>query len=315
MTDGVGDAISSLGGGIASGVGDAAGALGGALSTGVSDIGSLFGLGSAGGPGATSATPAGQSAATLSQGATAIPSTAGGGAGPGTTAASFGSAPSPGGGGPSTDALSGLSGAAGGGVNPQPASLLPTPQLSTPSLPQDLSTALPSVGNLTAGGGGLSSLLTPKNLLAGGALGYALKNALGTLSEEKSEKALAGQDAARAATFGNLASTAINGQLPGPAQSALNQALNSAKAEIRSKYAGLGLSGSTAEGQDLANAEQQAVAQQFQIGQGLASTGLSEVNAATGNESSLYEEILKQESAQGTQLGSALSLFAQAAAR
>jgi hypothetical protein len=113
--------------------------------------------------------------------------------------------------------------------------------------------------------------------------------------------------------FGNLASTAINGQLPGPAQTALNQALQAAQAQIRSKYASLGLSGSTAEAEDLANAKMASVAQQFQIGQSMAQTGLNEVNTSNSQEGQLYEELLKNETAQGTELGSILAKFAGAA--
>ena len=94
---------------------------------------------------------------------------------------------------------------------------------------------------------------------------------------------------------------------------ALNQAKQAAQAQVRAKYAGMGLSGSSAEAQDLANVEQSSVAQQFQIGQQMAQTGLSELNTSQSQEGSLYEALLKEGTAQGTQLGDILAKFAGAA--
>ena len=320
MTDALSDAASGVG----NFVGGAANDIGSGISSAASGIGNWFGGGSGGLPGATSTAgdPLSGAASTVAQGATAVPGMGGGGM----TPATFGGAPSSiadsitNGGLPGTGSTDLGLGTGGGGAAPAGGgagdSGITTPNL-TPAAPPDLSGVTniqPNVGGINPKAtGGLGGLLTPKNALTGGALGYALMQGLSSPPQNKELSRLAGQDAANAQTYGNLASTAINGQLPGPAMAALNQAKQAAQAQVRAKYAGMGLSGSSAEAQDLANVEQSSVAQQFQIGQQMAQTGLSELNTSQSQEGSLYEALLKEGTAQGTQLGDILAKFAGAA--
>lgn len=101
-----------------------------------------------------------------------------------------------------------------------------------------------------------------------------------------------------------------SGSLPPGLQAGINQASESAKATIRSQYASRGMSGSSAEQQDLAAVDQRAQAQGAQMAMQLLNTGISE----TGMASQLYTQLLNQATARDQQLGSAISNFAQAAA-
>jgi hypothetical protein len=91
---------------------------------------------------------------------------------------------------------------------------------------------------------------------------------------------------------------------------AVQQALKSNEAAIRAKYAAMGMSGSSAEQEDLAAAAQSSLASRFAAGQQLAQTGFSEASATSGQASQLLQAILQQETAQGTALGDALAQFA-----
>lgn len=112
------------------------------------------------------------------------------------------------------------------------------------------------------------------------------------------------------------ADAAMQGQLPGPAKTALDQALRSSQTAIKSNYATMGTSGSSMERQDLADAERRAYAMQFQIGQQMANTGLNAaLNAANlaGNFNNqagvFYKNIMDAETQQGTDFGDALAKF------
>jgi len=116
------------------------------------------------------------------------------------------------------------------------------------------------------------------------------------------------------------ANEAMEGRLPGGATLSIDAALRSAQAAIRSRYASLGLSGSTMEGQDLVDAERRALASTFQIGQQMAQTGLNAaaqqgaiVSGALANDRNinlnLYRQIMEAETKQGTEMGDALADF------
>lgn len=112
------------------------------------------------------------------------------------------------------------------------------------------------------------------------------------------------------AAQGNLLSSYIqSGTLPPGAQTAIDQATASAKAAIRSKYASLGQSGSSAEIQDLNNIDMAAKTQGFNIASQLLASGISE----TGLSADIYKQLLTATSAQDKQLGDAISNFAVAA--
>lgn len=100
-----------------------------------------------------------------------------------------------------------------------------------------------------------------------------------------------------------------SGTLPPGLQQGINQASESAKATIRSQYASKGMSGSSAEQQDLAAVDQRAEAQGAQMAMQLLQTGISETGMASG----LYEQLLGNAMKEDSQLGSAISNFASAA--
>lgn len=145
-----------------------------------------------------------------------------------------------------------------------------------------------------------------------GVMGYSIYRGNQPLPHQRELENLAGGNAATAQALQSQALAAMNGQLPGGAEAGIQQGLNAAQAAIRSKYANMGLSGSTMEGQDLANAEQAAVAMRFQIGQEMARTGLAGAGNANALASSLYDMIMQSMLQQGSQMGDALSAFAGA---
>lgn len=99
-----------------------------------------------------------------------------------------------------------------------------------------------------------------------------------------------------------------NGTLPPGAQQGIDQATKAAQAAIRSKYAASGMSGSSAEVQDLNNVTEQAQAQQFQE----ASTLLKEGLDATSISGQLYAEMMNFDAAQSAQTGAAIASLAGA---
>lgn len=107
------------------------------------------------------------------------------------------------------------------------------------------------------------------------------------------------------------------GTLPAGAEANLNQALNSAKASVRSQYASMGLSGSTMEAEALAGLTQNAVAERFNLAQQMAQTGLSEITAAQsglGTAASLYQGLMQKQLQQDTLMGAAIANFSGALA-
>ena len=109
-------------------------------------------------------------------------------------------------------------------------------------------------------------------------------------------------------TGANLASYVQNGTLPPGAQAGLDQAKNAAAAAIRSKYASMGMSGSTAEVQDLNNLTLQTEAQQFQIADSLLKTGLD----ATNISAQTYGQLLSFDQKQSADTGAAIASLAAA---
>lgn len=158
----------------------------------------------------------------------------------------------------------------------------------------------------TFGNAGKVLEANPGAALSGVGLGIdALKNG-STLKGEKQISAEAGQLAGQGQ---QLQQYLNSGTLPPGLQTGIKQATDSAKATIRSQYAAKGMSGSSAEQQDLANADKAAQAQGAQLGLQLMQTGISE----TGMASQLYEQILQSALQKDQNLGSAISSFASAA--
>lgn len=108
-----------------------------------------------------------------------------------------------------------------------------------------------------------------------------------------------------------LQSYLTNGTLPPGVATALTSAGSAAKAAIRSQYASRGMSGSSAEQQDLANVDTTLVSQGAQIATTLLNQGVNEANLAAG----LYGQIMNTALTQDNQLSGALSTLASAAAR
>lgn len=99
-----------------------------------------------------------------------------------------------------------------------------------------------------------------------------------------------------------------SGTLPSGLQAGLNQAKESAKATIRSQYASMGLSGSSAEQQALSQVDMQAQAQSAQMAEQLLTTGINE----TGMASQLYQDLIKNQMTNDSNLSNAVSNFASA---
>lgn len=198
-----------------------------------------------------------------------------------------------------------------------------TDGLTKYATPDILSTIAPNAAKAASGGGfNLSSLLKYA------APAYSVYNAVSQHNAaDKRLDVLRGQAdtmqasaapmRADATILNRGAAEAMQGRLPGQAMSAIQQALESAKATIRSSYADKGLSGSTMEAQDIADAQRRAVASQFQIGNQMAQTGFNaaaNMGSAAGNidanSLNLYRTILDAESKEDTEFGNALAGFA-----
>jgi hypothetical protein len=193
-------------------------------------------------------------------------------------------------------------------------------------------------------GGGLVN--NPGAVLGAGILGFEALNqptipgasaAAGNLSSAADKLAsqgnsLIGPNAATVgSTAGNLttqgttiANDAAAGKLPPGLEQQLTTAAASAKATIRSQYASRGMSGSSAEQQDLANVDNQIAAQRGTLAQSLLAQGINEQSQGaslastllstgiqeTGLSTALYESILKDSLAQDASLSDALAKFA-----
>lgn len=99
-----------------------------------------------------------------------------------------------------------------------------------------------------------------------------------------------------------------SGQLPPGAKAALDQATAGAKAAIRSKYASLNQSGSTAERAELNDVDLRAAAQGFGIASSLLQTGVNQ----SGLASNIYANLLKIDQQQNAATGQAIANFATA---
>lgn len=157
-----------------------------------------------------------------------------------------------------------------------------------------------------AAGGMLGGLGKYLPMLLGLGLPAALQLLGGknTIPEEGNLKKLANQ----AQGVGKLANTLQTGKLPPGAEQMVVNSTNDAKTAIRSKYAAMGMSGSTQETQDLAGADERAAALRFQIADQVTQTGLN----ALGLADSFYTQIAQLQLSQDQELQGALSSFAQA---
>lgn len=142
----------------------------------------------------------------------------------------------------------------------------------------------------------------PAALVGAAGLGYNLLEG----SNVPGQSALTGQAQQLSAQGKQLASYLQSGQLPAGAQAALSQATNAAKAQARSQFASMGLSGSQQESQALQQIELNAASQQFSIADKLLTQGLSDTQLS----SQIYSDLLKVNEQQTKDTGSAIANFA-----
>lgn len=150
---------------------------------------------------------------------------------------------------------------------------------------------LPQLLALGGGGAGLISQLTQ-----GGAANMPNYGQFNALAQE---------------AMGNtgMANALRTGQLPPGAEQMAEAGLADSEAGIRARYAAMGLSGSTMEGQDLARAQMNTEAQKYQMAQSAASYGLQNMQLAD----TIYGQIADYQLQQDKQLQDALAAFASAA--
>lgn len=161
------------------------------------------------------------------------------------------------------------------------------------------------LGTILSGGGLLMNVLGGQKKLPGEA---QINRAAGNL-----EATAAGQ----AALGTQLESFLQSGKLPPGLQTGLRSATEAAKTTIRSQYAQRGMSGSSAEAQDMQNAEDRAVAAGQQVALQLLQQGASMVGQAANTEgmaAQLYQAILADALNRDHDLGSAIGSFSSALA-
>lgn len=203
----------------------------------------------------------------------------------------------------------------GGEFSSPAASLMPpgagVPTAAAATAPADSGYGASSLGKIMTSLGLPQNSVTeaiaknPNLLLAGG--GLAANMLMGNQPTEGTAelKALA----EKANQRGDLYSSYLqNGTLPPGAQAGLTQASDAAKAAIRSKYAGLNMSGSSAEMQELNDVDSRAQAQGFQMASNLLNTGVQE----SGLSANLYSALLRLNAKRDANTGRAISSFAAA---
>ena len=157
--------------------------------------------------------------------------------------------------------------------------------------------------------GGVKSFMKDYGPLALGGAGLAYNMLKGNEPVPYSAQ-LESQAAQLQAQGAQLQGYLSSGTLPPGIGAALQGAHDSAAASIRAQYASRGMSGSSAEMQDLANLAQTTVSQGANIASSLLSTGVSEQQFASG----LYQNLMAQSVAQDTAMSNAMAGFTNAMA-
>lgn len=182
---------------------------------------------------------------------------------------------------------------------------------AAPSTGTPLSTVAPTAAGLPpAAAPSTLSKIAPWISPAISAAGLGLSAMKGAQTGAPSEKTLntdlAAQAGQEAASGQQLQNYLPSGTLPPGAQAGIDQAKNSAKAAVRSKYASMGMSGSSSEQQELSAIDSNAQAQGEQIAMQLLNTGITESQMS----SQLYEHMLNNTMQNDQALSSAVSGFA-----
>jgi len=187
----------------------------------------------------------------------------------------------------------------------------------------NINTPAPGLGGAASGGasgaagaGGIKNLFSdplgtiqanPGLALAGLGMGY---DVLKGNQMPKGYAQLEQQANTLAAEANQLTQGALNNALPPEAQAQLDQAQNAAMQQIRSKYAQMGLSGSSMEAQAQAGVNEAMASQGYSIMQQLMSQGLSAAQAANA----ALAQIMNANVAQGAATSGAIGNFAGALA-
>ncbi len=115
----------------------------------------------------------------------------------------------------------------------------------------------------------------------------------------------------------NLIPSVETGKLPPGAEMNVSRALSDAQASIKSKYASMGMSGSTVEAQELSQAAARAEEMRFSLANQLTQTGLAAAGVKSSDLASsaaIYEAIMNQQLQSDSALTNALARFAGSAA-
>lgn len=304
-TGAISGALGGVAGGLATGgnlttdalVGGAGGALSGALKP---DAAPATGSTPTGGPVGSAASSAAPSSIGAAPGTgAAVEGLSSGGVATPDIGSSIGTPP-PGsaGAGYNTGSLSNAVGTAPAGTVQAPnipsgvsASTLPT---ATPNLPS------PSIGSQVGG-----FIKDNPWAIPAAAIGYEALKGTSPLPGQSQIEANAAKLNQQGASLQNYFQS---GTLPPGVQSGINSASEAAKASIRSSYASRGMSGSSAEQQDIAAVGERAATQGSQIALSLLQQGVSE----TGMANQLYLELMGSALQQDQALGSALATFSAA---
>lgn len=214
--------------------------------------------------------------------------------------------------------LFGGNGAGAGGVasvgSPAVPGTMATGNINTPA--PGLDGAASGGASGAAGAGGIKNLFSdplgtikanPGLALAGLGMGY---DVLKGNQMPKGYAQLEQQANTLTAEANQLTQGALNNALPPEAQAQLDQAQNSAMQQIRSKYAQMGLSGSSMEAQAQAGVNEAMASQGYSIMQQLMSQGLSAAQAANA----ALTQIMNANVAQGAATSGAIGNFAGALA-
>jgi len=166
----------------------------------------------------------------------------------------------------------------------------------------------------SSGGGILSSItdftkahpfLTQIGGLAGAQLLSPLLSQITGGGQTAQEKALLQNAQATQGQAQGLISSLTSGTLPPGAQQSVQQALDADIAQIKSRYAAMGMSGSAAEQTDIANAQNLAASNKFQLAQTATNTGLTEL----GLTDQIYQSLVQNQLTRQGQLSDALSRY------
>jgi len=102
----------------------------------------------------------------------------------------------------------------------------------------------------------------------------------------------------------------MQGIIGGPAMGALESNLERQRSQIRGTYNQMGMSGSTAEAQDMAAAQRDATSQQYELGRQMASTGFQGIAAETGIADTTFSNLMTMQMQQDKELQDALAAYA-----